>query len=193
MLFIMPRPKLRRRINNPPLFKGYIAMGAPEESIPIVMNFDESETIRLSDFELYGQAEASVIMGVSRPTYTRVYESARRKIAQAFVLGKAIVFEGGKVYFDSEWFSCNSCGCWFNHPAKEEKIKNCSLCGSTNIEEYKESVVQNNAEDMCVCPQCGMEKPHTSCIPCRKVICPDCNCQMIRRGAMHQHRNNINN
>ena len=188
MLFIMPRPKLRRRMNNPPHFKGYRPIGLPEENSPIVMNFDEYETIRLSDFELYGQFEASVIMGVSRPTYTRVYESARRKIAQAFVLGKAIVFEGGKVYFDSEWFSCNSCGCLFNHPAKEEEIKNCSLCGSTNIEEYKEPYGQNIVEDICICPQCGKEKSHTSGIPCRKEICPDCNCPMIRKGVPHQHR-----
>ena len=134
----MPRPKRRRRMNNPPHFKGYRPIGLKEENNPIVINFDEYETIRLSDFELYGQLEASSIMGVSRPTYTRVYESARRKIAQAFVLGKSIVFEGGKVYFDSEWYSCHSCGCHFNHPEKEHQAKDCPLCGSFDIEQYNE-------------------------------------------------------
>jgi len=184
----MPRPKLRRRVNNPPHFKGYSPIGLKEENNPVVINYEEYESIRLSDFELYGQAEASVIMGISRPTYTRVYESARRKIAQAFILGKSIVFEGGKVYFDSEWYSCNSCGCWFNHPAKELEIKNCTLCGSGDIEQFKEESEQNTAEDVCICPQCGSEKTHTSGIPCKKEICPDCKCAMIRKGAPHHHR-----
>jgi hypothetical protein len=75
-------------------------------------------------------------MEVSRPTFTRIYESARRKVAQAFVQGRPIVFEGGKVYFDSEWYACNTCGCWFNHPAKDTKVASCALCGSTAIEQY---------------------------------------------------------
>ena len=184
----MPRPKRRRRMNNPPHFKGFRPIGLQEENNPIVINFDEYETIRLSDFELYGQLEASAIMGVSRPTYTRVYESARRKIAQAFVLGKAIVFEGGKVYFDSEWYSCNGCGCWFNHPAKEMEVKKCSLCGSGDIEQFNEDTRDGFSEDICICPQCGTEKIHSSGTPCREEICPDCKCHMIRKGAPHRHK-----
>ena len=118
----MPRPKRIRKMTNPPHFKGFRPIGLPDGNSPVVLNFEEYEAIRLSDFELYGQVEAAQIMEISRPTYARIYESARRKVAQAFVLGKTIVFEGGKVYFDSEWYSCNKCGCWFNHPAKELDI-----------------------------------------------------------------------
>ena len=142
----MPRPKRLRRMNNPPHFKGFRPIGPHSENNPIIINFDEYESIRLSDFELHGQVEAAIIMGISRPTYTRVYESARRKIAQAFVLGKAIVFEGGKVYFDSEWYTCKSCGCTFNHPAKEQEIRNCTLCGSLHIAQYKDSPKEINKE-----------------------------------------------
>lgn len=175
-------------MNNPPHFKGFRPIGLPEENNPVVINFEEYEAIRLSDYELNGHVEASQIMGVSRPTYTRIYESARRKVAQAFVLGKAIVFEGGKVYFDSEWYSCNSCGCWFNHPEKELEIKNCTLCGSTDIEQYNENSRKNTTEDSCICPKCGIEKAHAPGMPCRKEICPECNIQMMRKGAPHQHR-----
>jgi predicted DNA-binding protein (UPF0251 family) len=134
----MARPKRIRKMTNPPHFKGFRLIGLPEENNPVVMNYEEYEAIRLSDFKLYGQVKAAEIMEVSRPTYARIYESARRKVAQAFVLGKSIVFEGGKVYFDSEWYSCNACGCYFNHPAKELEVKNCALCGSSDIEQYKE-------------------------------------------------------
>lgn len=132
----MPRPKRIRKMTNPPHFKGFRPIGLPEEDSPVVINYEEYEAIRLCDFELMGQVEASKLMEISRPTFTRIYESARRKVAQAFVGGKTIVFEGGKVYFNSDWYSCNTCGCWFNHTAKETEIKNCSLCGSPDIEQY---------------------------------------------------------
>jgi len=189
----MPRPKRIRKMTNPPHFKGFRPIGLPEENNPVVLNYEEYEAIRLSDFELYGQVEAAQIMDVSRPTYARIYESARRKVAQAFVQGKAIVFEGGKVYFNSEWYSCNNCGCWFDHPAKEQAVISCALCGSKNIEQYSDNSEQANTEDICICPECGKEKEHTPGVPCKKEICPKCNCPMIRKGGPHHHRMRNNN
>jgi predicted DNA-binding protein (UPF0251 family) len=176
-------------MTNPPHFKGFRPIGLPEENNPVVLNYEEYEAIRLSDFELYGHFEASQVMEVSRPTYSRIYESARRKVAEAFIKGKAILFEGGKVFFDTEWHSCKSCSCYFNHPAKEQKINNCSLCGSSDIEQYSENTQLNPTEDSCICPKCGQKKVHSPGIPCRNEICPDCNCLMVRKGAPHQHRN----
>ena len=181
MLIIMPRPKRIRKMTNPPHFKGFRPIGLPEENVLVVLNYEEYEAIRLSDFEFLGQVEASGVMGISRSTYARIYESARRKVAQAFVLGKAIVFEGGKVYFDSEWFRCRSCTCCFNHPAKENEIMNCALCGSPEIEQCNDETHHNTTEDRCICLQCGKEHPHTPGIPCRKCICPDCNVAMVRK------------
>ena len=80
-------------MNNPPHFKGFRPIGLPEENNPVVINFEEYEAIRLSDFEFNGHVEAAKIMGVSRPTYTRIYESARRKVAQALVEGAALIIE----------------------------------------------------------------------------------------------------
>jgi len=111
------------------------------------MNYEEYEAIRLSDSVLLGQVKAAQAMGVSRPTFARIYESARRKVAQAFAEGKSIVFEGGKVYFDSEWYSCKNCSCWFNHPAKEDKVTECALCGSSDVEQYKEDSQQIGITD----------------------------------------------
>jgi len=176
-------------MTNPPHFKGFRPIGLPEENIPVVLNYEEYEAIRLSDFELYGHLEASQIMEVSRPTYSRIYESARRKVAEAFVLGKAILFEGGKVFFDTEWYSCTSCYCYFNHPAKEQKINNCSLCGSTDIEHYHDNAQSESLDDICICPKCGHEKIHSPGVPCRNDICPVCNGQMVRKGVPHQPRN----
>ena len=43
------------------------------------------------------QETAAGEMGVSRPTVTRIYASARKKIAQALAEGKAIHIEGGPI------------------------------------------------------------------------------------------------
>jgi len=179
----MPRPKLIRRVNNPPGFKGFMPIGASKEENPVVLNYEEFEAIRLCDYLLYGQVRASQIMGVSRPTFTRIYESARRKVAEAFVKPKPIIFEGGKVYFDSEWLFCRNCGCWFNHPEKEKDIMYCTLCGSENIEHFHDEMQDIQTYTICICPGCGYEKEHTPGIPCNRDVCPECNQFMVRKGT----------
>jgi predicted DNA-binding protein (UPF0251 family) len=187
LLIIMARPKRIRKVINPPHFKGYRPIGLSVENNPMILNYEEYEAIRLSDYELYGQHEAARVMEVSRPTYARIYESARRKVAQAFVQGRPIVFEGGKVYFDSEWYSCRKCGCSFNHLAKEQEVVHCALCGSDQFEQYNEAI-SAPSEDICICPKCGKEITHTSGVPCNREVCPDCNCIMMRKGTPHRHR-----
>lgn len=75
-------------------------------------------------------------MDVSRPTLTRIYARARQKIAEALVRGCQIIIEGGKIYFDSEWFECKTCGCYFNNPEKQNELKECPLCRSTAFSSY---------------------------------------------------------
>lgn len=182
----MPRPKRIRRVTNPPHFKGFKPMGLSNLKAPIVVNFEEYEAIRLSDYDLHGQVEAAKIMGVSRPTFARIYESARRKIAQAFIDGKAIVFEGGKVYFDSDWYTCADCGCWFNHTEKGEKVSSCALCGSAAIKAYSDDEAEQLVEE-CQCPQCGREYPSIQHAERQDNICPECNCRMEhKRKPSHQ-------
>lgn len=179
-------------MTNPPHFKGFRPIGLAEESKPIVLNYEEYEAIRLSDFELYGQVEAARIMEVSRPTYARVYESARRKVAQAFVLGRPIVFEGGKVYFDSEWYACNSCGCWFNKLDKEQEVVNCALCGSSNVDQCIDDVQTTSNKIICYCPVCDIETAYGFEDSCKKKMCSTCNGLMYQRSAPFQYQNRKN-
>lgn len=179
----MPRPKRIRKVNNPPHFKGFRPIGVASEGLPVILNYEEYESIRLSDFELLGQVEASKVMDISRPTYARIYESARRKVAQAFVNGSAIVFEGGKVYFNSEWYSCNHCGCSFNHPLKDQKITGCALCSSSDISQYNENRDELNGNNVFICLQCG-RKRNDAPTNCSNVTCPDCNMPMTRKRVL---------
>ena len=141
----MSRPKRLRKMLNPPPFKGYRPFGYYGKSKePITLNFEEFEAMRLCDYELHTQAEAAIFMDVSRPTFTRIYESYRRKVAKAFAEAKVIEIEGGQVYFDEEWFRCKKCNSNFNNPLKQTKKLSCPMCGSKTIENYKELITQND-------------------------------------------------
>jgi len=65
------------------------------------MTLDEFEAIRLADLEALYQEQAAATMSVSRPTFSRIIESAHRKIADALVHGKALRMEGGPVHLDA--------------------------------------------------------------------------------------------
>jgi predicted DNA-binding protein (UPF0251 family) len=60
-----------------------------------VLAVDEFEAVRLKDLEGLEQDAAARAMGVSQPTFHRILASARAKIADALVNGKAIRIEGG--------------------------------------------------------------------------------------------------
>ena len=62
---------------------------------PVIMSLDEFETIRLLDREGMTQEQCAERMGVARTTVTAIYESARRKIAEALVDGKRLLIRGG--------------------------------------------------------------------------------------------------
>ncbi len=59
------------------------------------MTLDEFEALRLADLEGLYQEEAARRMNVSRPTFSRIVDAARRKTADALVHGKALCIEGG--------------------------------------------------------------------------------------------------
>ena len=70
----------------------------PEETAskePVIMSLDEFETIRLLDREGMTQEQCAERMGVARSTVTAIYDSARRKMAEALVDGKHLLIRGG--------------------------------------------------------------------------------------------------
>lgn len=73
-------------------------MGVPARELSAVtLSHDELEALRLADLEgLYHEAAAER-MGVSRPTFGRVLERARRKVAIALVEGCVLLFAEGPV------------------------------------------------------------------------------------------------
>jgi len=72
----------------------------------IRLSVEEAESIRLKDLEGLQQVEAAQRMGVSRATFQRVLSSARRKVADALLRGKAIRIEGGDFQVTAQSFRC---------------------------------------------------------------------------------------
>jgi predicted DNA-binding protein (UPF0251 family) len=66
----------------------------------VVMTLDEFEAMRLADLDGLYQEEAAEQMNVSRPTFSRIIDSAHRKIADALVHGKALRIKGGPVQME---------------------------------------------------------------------------------------------
>jgi uncharacterized protein len=95
----MPRPFCPRRIAGRPVASIFKPVGVPlRELDEVVMTLDEFEAIRLADLDGQYQEQAAGQMGVSRATFSRIVDSAHRKVADALVHGKALRIEGGPVH-----------------------------------------------------------------------------------------------
>lgn len=68
------------------------------------MTVEEYESVRLIDLEGLKQEECATRMNVARTTVQRIYNEARKKIAEALVSGTILKIEGGdyKLYDEGE-------------------------------------------------------------------------------------------
>ncbi len=107
----MPRPRKWRKVcclpeNN--LF-GPLSSASINNKI-IIMTVEEYETIRLIDFEGLMQEECAERMNVARTTVQRIYNDARKKLADALVNGKILKIEGGDYQLCEENEKLYRCG-----------------------------------------------------------------------------------
>jgi len=119
-----------------------------EESI---LTVDEFEAVRLKDLEDLDQSECAKRMDISQPTFHRLILSARKKIADAIVNGKAIKICGGVFKMVKPETGRMGRGMGFGGPAMD-----------------------------CVCPGCGHKEQKIRGEPCISKKCPKCGTLMIR-------------
>jgi len=130
----MSRPFINRKICNPPQMTGFKPFGMSMCEIKsIKLQFDEYESIKMVNYENLSQDLASVKMNVSRPTFTRIYNNALKKIAKAFVDCLAIEIEGGQVEFEREWYKCKKCFKLIEGLENHVKCKNCKSYGENEL------------------------------------------------------------
>ena len=121
--------------------EGFKPFGIPMRELESVyLLFEEYEALRLADYENLTQEEAAEQMNISRPTFTRLYDKARKNIARAFVEGKAILIQGGTYVTDDYWYRCGNC---YETMISLKPARSCRKCDSDNIVS-----LNKKAEDM---------------------------------------------
>ena len=131
---MMARPKRNRIIRHRPLMKGFKPFGIRYlDSEKVYILPEEYEVMKLLDYDGMTQEDAALMMNVSRPTITRIYQNFREKVAKAFVENASILFEDeGTIHEYVDEYYCNDCKRFFDVKSGEE-VKHCVYCGSENI------------------------------------------------------------
>lgn len=99
----MPRPFCRRLIRTTIACRTFRPCSGIDSGLPagclaldseaIILYPDEAEALRYADLEGMYQEDAARNMGISRQTFGRIIESARRKVAAAILQGRMLRIE----------------------------------------------------------------------------------------------------
>ena len=132
----MGRPPLWRRVNYIPQISYFKPAGVRLAQLQeICLAVEEVEAIRLKELEGLEQEECAQKMNISRTTFARVLTSARHKVADALLNGKAIRIEGGNFEMAPVRFRCaigHEWGVPFDITLSEPP-QYCPVCNTTNI------------------------------------------------------------
>lgn len=133
----MPRPLKLRQISAAPVATFFKPAGVPIGALEMVtLALEEVESIRLKDIEDLHQEDCAQRMGVSRATFHQVLKSARSKLADAILNGKAIQVEGGAFAFPGGRFRCRRDGSeWTLPPGPLPGVSSvaCPTCSSREV------------------------------------------------------------
>ena len=100
----------------------------------VSLSVDEFEALRLADLDGLYHDRAAASMGVSRATFGRIVEAARRKVAEALVGGKALRIVGGVVaWAGPRHFECEACGRAWALPLGSGRPAACPACESARF------------------------------------------------------------
>ena len=182
-VFFMARPVNRRSIEKPPIMEGFKPFGIPMRELEsVILLLEEYEAVRLADYLGLSHLAAAKQMNVSRPTFTRVYEKARRTLSTALVEGKALLIEGGNYQTNDCWNRCERCSKLF---VCSDETAICPFCHQSAVRRLSPDSSTTESKGFCVCTYCNTKIVHVRGKPCRESQCPSCGTRMIRE-IVHQ-------
>ena len=135
----MARPFKCRRVAFVPDVTFFKPAGIPLRALEEVrLTVEEAEAIRLKDLEGLEQEAGADKMNVSRPTFQRILASARQKIADAILNGKAIRIEGGNFEISPLRLRCANSHEWEvpSQAITEGSPQLCPVCNAPGIEPF---------------------------------------------------------
>ena len=136
----MVRPKKHRMVAFNPEISYFKPRGIPMRDLSEVrLTVDEREAIRLADFHGMSHEEAGQHMHVSRATFGRIIQRARKVVADALINGKAINVEGGnyKMADQVRTFTCRKCNHRWIEPLGTGRPESCPKCNHEMIYRYE--------------------------------------------------------
>ncbi|MCK4521304.1 MAG: DUF134 domain-containing protein [Nanoarchaeota archaeon] len=165
----MPRPIICRRVWFQPGVTYFKPAGIRITGLnEVVLTMGEFEAIRLKDFEVIDQEKAAKKMNISQPTFHRLILSARKKIADALVNGKAIRIEGGNYKMVQQPIQ----------PGMGRGIGRGRGMGGGRGR--MGGPFAAGPGGMCKCTRCDYEEPQIRGQPCMSKKCPKCGAPMVR-------------
>jgi len=163
----MVRPRRCRRISFQPDITYFKPAGVPLHNLDeTIINYDETEAVRLVDLEEQDQNQVAKKMQISQPTLSRLLKSGRKKLAEAIIKGKAIKIHGGNF----KMIQPRGRGLGMRK-GRELKGGRGRISGPT----------AGGPGGICKCPKCEYTEPQVKGQPCMNKKCPKCKTAMIRR------------
>lgn len=152
-----------------PLTEGFKPIGVRVKNAEaLILLNEEYEALKLADYNNFTQEDAAKKMNVSRPTFSRIYDKARKTIAKAFVEGKIIIIKGGDYSLDENLIYSDD---------DNSAIKNVKY--EFGIGGY------------CICLKCDIRITHIAGKPCMENKCPNCGEPMLRENSyLYQQQKN---
>lgn len=135
----MVRPRKDRMVAFNPEVSYFKPRGIPMVDLDeVCLTVDEREAIRLADLLDMSHEEAGRRMGVSRATFGRIVQRARKSVADALISGKAINIEGGnyKLVTATRMFLCRNCDHRWEMPPGTGRPKGCPACHHSDFHRY---------------------------------------------------------
>lgn len=127
-----------RQVTSVPAVRLFKPAGIPAATLDVVtLSLEEIESIRLKDMDALHQEECARRMQVSRATFHTILRSARQKVADALLNGKAIQMQGGVFALPGGRFRCRRDGNeWDLPPGPLPGVRSvaCPTCRGTEVQ-----------------------------------------------------------
>ncbi len=142
----MVRPQKNRFVAFNPGVSYFKPRGIPMFDLEeVILTVDEREALRLADYQDLSHEDAGKKMGVSRATFGRIVQRARKIVADALINGKAINVDGGNYTLSDETrhFVCSECSHSWDEGMCTGRPSGCPKCNSADI--YRKTATSKRA------------------------------------------------
>lgn len=177
----MPRPRRSRWVSARPNITYFKPSGVPTRELDeTVLTIEEFEAVRLKDQLELDQQSAAERMKVSQPTFHRLLNGARKKIADAIINGKALRIQGGNYTMVQEQPQRRGMGCGKGQGCGNGFGRGNGVRGQGMRQESGTGRSRcAGSGGNCVCPKCKTLIPKQHGVPCREQTCPQCGTLLI--------------